>query len=162
MRLRPHRQNIMVWSQTRGPASSDGAARFTRTRQIHRWTRTGALLTVIGLMLLARAGRTRWRPILLLAGGVLTVAGMILTSSVTFILGMLFLLISVLIPSHSSKAFVYCADGPAQLAAHAPFGARPGSAASIATAVTYQDWYQAGVERSMRRYGRALNVSSWA
>jgi hypothetical protein len=38
--------------------------------------RTGALLTVVSLMPLARAGRARWR--LLLAGGVLAVVGVVL------------------------------------------------------------------------------------
>jgi hypothetical protein len=58
-----------------------GAPRLTRlarTRRIHRFIRTGALLMVIGLMRLARAVRPRWR--LLLAGGVLTVVGLMLRS----------------------------------------------------------------------------------
>jgi hypothetical protein len=52
-----------------------GAPPFTRRRRICRWIRTGALLTVVGLMPLARAVRARWRP--LLAGGVLTVVGVL-------------------------------------------------------------------------------------
>ena len=73
MRLRSHRRNLVVWSQSAGSAGSHGAPPFTRRRRIRRWIRTGALLTVVGLMPLARAVRARWRP--LLAGGVLTVAG---------------------------------------------------------------------------------------
>jgi hypothetical protein len=50
------------------------------------------LLAVIGLMRLPRVVRTRWRPVLLLAGAGLTAAGMILPSGAAFIIGMLVLL----------------------------------------------------------------------
>jgi hypothetical protein len=70
MRPRSHRRNLVVWSQSAGSAGRYGAPPFTRRRRIRRWIRTGALLTVVRLMPLARA---RWRP--LLAGGVLTVVG---------------------------------------------------------------------------------------
>src|SRR5690242_18409720 len=73
MRQRSRRRNLVVWSQSTGSAGRHGAPPFTRRRRIRRWIRTGALLTVVGLMPLARAVRARWRP--LLAGGVLTVAG---------------------------------------------------------------------------------------
>jgi len=79
MKLRAHRRNLLV----RSPADRYGAPRLTRlarTRRIHRFVRTGALVTVLGLMRLARAVRPRWRP--LLAGGVLTVAGFMLRSGV--------------------------------------------------------------------------------
>ena len=81
MRLRPHRRNLVVWSSSAGPAGRYGALRFTRPgpdRRIRRSIRTGALLTVIGLVRLARAMRARWRP--LLSGTVLTVAGFIMRS----------------------------------------------------------------------------------
>jgi hypothetical protein len=73
MRQRSHRRNLVVWSQSAGSAGRYGAPPFPRRRRIRRWIRTGALLAVVGLMPLARAVRARWRP--LLAGGVLTVAG---------------------------------------------------------------------------------------
>ena len=79
MRLRAHRRNLVAWSPSVGPADRHGAPRLTRlarTGRIHRFIRTGALLTVIGLRRLARAVRPRWWP--LLAGGVLTVAGLML------------------------------------------------------------------------------------
>jgi hypothetical protein len=63
----------VVWSQSAGSVGRYSAPPFTRRRRIRRWIRTGALLTVVGLMPLARAVRARWRP--LLAGGVLTVVG---------------------------------------------------------------------------------------
>jgi len=108
MRLRPHRRNLVVWSPSAGPAGRYGAPRFTRlarTRRIRRWIRTGALLAVIGLMRLARAVRTRWRP--LLAGMVLTVVGVMLrsgTGSVVFFPGVLFLLSALLTPASSRAA----------------------------------------------------------
>ena len=73
MRLRSHRRSLVVWSQSASSVGRYGAPPFTRRRRIRRWIGTGALLTVVRLMPLARAVRARWRP--LLAGGVLTVAG---------------------------------------------------------------------------------------
>ena len=64
MSLRPHRRNLMVWSPPLGPAERYGASQFTpppRTRRIYRCIRTGALLTLIGLMRLARTMHSRWR-----------------------------------------------------------------------------------------------------
>jgi hypothetical protein len=63
MTLRPHR-NLVVWSQSVGPADGYRALRFTRptrTRRIRRFVRTCALLIVVGLMRLARTARTRWQ-----------------------------------------------------------------------------------------------------
>src|SRR6478736_6883530 len=74
MRQRSHRRNLVVWSQS-GSVGRYGARPFTRRRRIRRWIRTGALLTVVGLMPLARAVRARWRA--LLAGAVLTMVGII-------------------------------------------------------------------------------------
>ncbi len=87
MRLRPHRRNLVVWSPSAGPVGRYGVPGFTRiarTRRIRRWIRTGGLLTVIGLIRLASAVRTRWRP--LLAGGVLTAVSVMLRSGVDAIL----------------------------------------------------------------------------
>jgi hypothetical protein len=63
MTLRPHR-NLVVWSQSVGPADGYGALRFTRltrTGRIRRLFRTAALLAVVGLKRLARTVRTRWQ-----------------------------------------------------------------------------------------------------
>jgi len=101
MRLRAHRRNLVVWSSSVGPADRY-APRLTRragTRRIRRFTHLGALLTVIGLIHLARAVRPRWRP--LLAGVVLTVAGVTLRGgmwSVVLVPGILFLWSALLIP----------------------------------------------------------------
>ena len=49
MRLRAHRRNLVLWSQSASSIGRYGAPPFTRTRRIRRWIRTGALLTVVGL-----------------------------------------------------------------------------------------------------------------
>jgi hypothetical protein len=105
MRLRSRRQSLVVWS------SSDryGAPRSTRlgpTRRIRRGVRTGALLVVIGLMRLARTVRIRWRPVLVLTGGVLTVAGGMLSSGVVLVPGLMLLLAAMLVGSDPPTAFV--------------------------------------------------------
>jgi len=100
MRLRPHRRNLVVWSQSAGSADRLGARRPARARRVRRRIRIGALLTVLGLMRLARALRPRWRP--LLAGTVLTVVGVLLRSGaggVALLPGLLFLVYGLLIPA---------------------------------------------------------------
>jgi hypothetical protein len=84
MRLRAQRRNLVVWSQATSSAGRSGAPPFTRTRRIRRWIRTGALLTIVGLMPLARAGRPRWW--LLLPVAVLTVVGVMLHAFVGVVL----------------------------------------------------------------------------
>jgi hypothetical protein len=77
MRRRPNRRDLVMRSSPVDPADSCGDlryARLARTRRIRRFVRIGALLTVIGLMHLARAVRPCWRS--LLTGVVLTVAGL--------------------------------------------------------------------------------------
>ncbi len=103
MRLRAHRRNLVVWSSSAGLAGRCGAPRLTRparNRWIRRCIRTGVLLTAIGLMGLARGMRPRRQ--VLLGGGVLTVAGIILRGSaagVVLLPGLLFLLSAPLIPA---------------------------------------------------------------
>jgi hypothetical protein len=100
MRLRSHRRNLVVWSQSAGSVGRYSAPPFTRTSRFRRWTRTGALLTIVGLMPLARAVRARWRP--LLAGGVLTVVGVMWLDGpggMVLLLGLLLLLSAPLIPA---------------------------------------------------------------
>jgi hypothetical protein len=89
-------RRTVVWSLSAGSSARYRTARFARpgrARRIRRCVRIGALLTVIGLVRLAHAARLRWRP--LLAGAVLTAAGVILRSgpgSLVFLPGILLLL----------------------------------------------------------------------
>jgi hypothetical protein len=104
MRLRPHRRNLVVWRQSAGPAARHGGLRLTRTRRTPRWIRIGALLTLVGLVGLARGVRARWRP--LLPGVALTVAGVIMRTGpggVLLLPGMLLLLHSLLIPARPEE-----------------------------------------------------------
>jgi len=67
--------------------------------------RTGVLLAAIGLIRLGAAARCRWR--LLLAGAVLTVAGVVLRSGavgMVMIPGMLFLISALLAPADPETA----------------------------------------------------------
>ena len=103
MRPRAHRQDQVVWSPFAGPARTDGTPRLARpqrARRLRRGIRTGALLTAIGLMRLARAVRPRWRP--LVAGSVLTAAGLLLRSGMWAMIllpGLLLLFSAPLIPA---------------------------------------------------------------
>jgi hypothetical protein len=95
MRLRSRRRDVVLWIQSAGSAGRYGSVGFTpirRSQPIRRCIRLGALLAVIGLVRLIRAVRARWRP--LLAGGVLTVAGVMLrggAGGIVLIPGLLFL-----------------------------------------------------------------------
>ena len=98
MRLRQHRRNLVVWSQSAAPTRRYGSPWFARPARTRR-IRTGVLLTVVGLMPLARAVRIRWRPLL---GVVLTVAGVMYRGgpvSVVLFPGLLLLLSALLIPA---------------------------------------------------------------
>jgi hypothetical protein len=94
------RRNLVVWSSATGPAGWHGVgwhgapafARPARTTWIRRLIRTGALYAVIGLIRLARAVRARRYRTLLLAGTVLTMAGIALPSGMAVIAGLLILL----------------------------------------------------------------------
>ncbi len=98
MSLRPYRRNLAMWNLHIGPANRHGVTRPTRRRRIRRRVHIGALLTIIGLMRVARAMRADWRP---LAGVVLTVAGVVLRSGaggVLLIPGLLLLVLALFIP----------------------------------------------------------------
>jgi hypothetical protein len=107
MRLRSRRRDVAVWIPSAGSAHRYGTPRVSRRRRsraIRRCIRLGALLTVIGLVRLAHAVRPRWRP--LLAGGVLTAAGVMLRSGaagLVFIPGVLFLLYAPLIEARPDE-----------------------------------------------------------
>ena len=102
MRQQAHRRNVVVWHQSAGSTGRHGTPRPTRpfrTRRSRRWFRTGALLMIIGVMRLARAARPRWRP--LLAGGVLTVGGVVaaVVWGLVLLPGLLFFLSAALVPA---------------------------------------------------------------
>jgi hypothetical protein len=91
MRIRSHRRNLVVWSSSAASASRPGDrghARLARGRRIW-WLRTGALLTVIGVVRLAQLTRARRRDALLVTGTLLTVIGITLGSMATFCCGVL-------------------------------------------------------------------------
>ena len=100
MRLRPHRRHLVVWSQSDGAYQAWRVTRPGRTRRLRRGIRIATLLTLCSLLPLARAVRARWRP--LLAGVVLTVAGLLLrgssTGSVVLLPGLVLLLSAPLLP----------------------------------------------------------------
>lgn len=102
MRLRPRRQNPVIWSSSVFPDGRFNSQKLTRPAPVSRFhtcIRIGRVLTLIGLMHLARVVRPRWQPIL--AGGVLTIAGIILRTQpggVVLLPGLLFLLSAPLIP----------------------------------------------------------------
>jgi hypothetical protein len=120
MRLRPHGRTLVVWSSYAGP-DRYGLPWFTqvaRPRRIRWWIRTGALLTIIGLMRLARAVQADWR---LPAGVVLTAVGVMLRSSavgVVMIPGLLFLVVAILDPASPRPARTRRAELERELGAY--------------------------------------------
>ena len=105
MRLRPRRRNLVVWSSTAAPAGRGWAgrpglgrrgARRPRLRRIRWWLRTGALLTLLGVLRLARTARVRWEPVCLLAGVVIAGTGFALPAGGgLFMLGLLVLIVTL-------------------------------------------------------------------
>jgi hypothetical protein len=92
-----------MWNLHVGPAGRYGLIRPTRRRRIRRRLHIGVLLTVVGLLRVARGVRADWRP---LAGAVLTAAGVVLRSGAGGVLlmpGLLLLVLAVLVPA-SPKA----------------------------------------------------------
>jgi hypothetical protein len=120
MRLRRRRRSLVMWSSYAGPPGRYGAPRFTppaRSRRIRRWIRNGALLAVIGVIRLATTARGRW----LLAGGVLTVVGLILRNgagSVVLLPGLMFLLFALLTPSGPREARIQHSELERELATY--------------------------------------------
>jgi hypothetical protein len=94
MRMRSQRRSLMVWTRS----DRYGVPAFTglaRHRPIRWWFRTGALLAVIGITRLARTVRARWRPMFLVAGALLVVIGVTLSSAGDFAPGLLVLLVGL-------------------------------------------------------------------
>jgi hypothetical protein len=101
LRPRPRRQNLVIWSPSACRAERGHGLWFSRparSRRVRRRMRTVALFAILGTMRLAAAARPRWRS--LLAGVVLTTAGVVLRSGaagIVMIPGMLFLLSALLV-----------------------------------------------------------------
>lgn len=105
MILRPHRRNLVIWSQSAGSSGRYRAApisRPTRASRIRRLLRLGVLLTVVSLLPLVRSSRGRW----VLAGLVLTAAGIVYRANpagMILLPGLLLVLGAPLVPA-SPKA----------------------------------------------------------
>jgi hypothetical protein len=99
MRRRVHRRNLTVWSSS-DRAGASWLTRPTRNRRVRRFIRTTALLTLLGLMRFAGGAWPRGR--LALAGGMLTVVGIVLRSQpagVVLLPGLLLIFFAPLIPA---------------------------------------------------------------
>ena len=97
MTLRPRRGNLVILSSSADSGGGSWAWRPARPPQIRWFLRTGTLLALIGLMRLARATRTRWEPVSLVAGATLTMIGFELpAASVAFLIGILVLVVTLL------------------------------------------------------------------
>jgi len=107
VRLRPRRRAMVVWTSSSGRTARHGVQEMTRPARPSRirwWLRTGALLTIIGVMRLARIARAHERPTISLAGTVITVIGISLPSKAVLIAGFVVLMLALLIPSDPASA----------------------------------------------------------
>ena len=101
MVLRARRRNVVMWTSSAGLTGRHRITMFPRLARAGRMRRlahTGGLLTLIGLKRLARALHLRWR--LVLAGGVLTVTGVLLRNGaggLVLLPGLLFLFSALLV-----------------------------------------------------------------
>ena len=98
MRMRSHRRSLMIWTPPGGRTDGYGEPAFTRLarpRPIRRWFRTGMLLAVIGITRLARTVRARRGSIFLVAGALLVIIGMTLSSAGALVPGLLVLLVGL-------------------------------------------------------------------
>ena len=107
MSLRPHPRTMVVWSSSSGRTARHGVREMTRSARrgrIRWWLRTGALLTIIGVMRLARIARTHERPTISLAGTVVTVIGISLPSGAVLGSGFVVLMLALFMPSDPASA----------------------------------------------------------
>jgi len=106
VRLRRRRRAMVVWSSSSGRAARHGAQERTRSARpgrIRWWLRTGALLTIIGVMRTGRTARKYPRPALSLAGTVIAAIGISLPSKAVLISGFLVCLLALFMPSERAS-----------------------------------------------------------
>ena len=97
MGKRPHRQNLVVWTSPGRPGDPYHAQGFPPgpSRRMRRGLRAGTVLAVMGLIRLAHIVRARWRPMLLVAGSAMTVAGIATSSGLVLGPGIVVLLFAL-------------------------------------------------------------------
>ena len=113
------RRNLVMCSQSARSAGRHGAPPPTRATPIRRWIRIGLLLTILGLMAVARVVWSRWRP--LLVGTVLTAVGFTLRSGpggMVLLPGLVLLMGAPLIPGRPKADRMRRADLERELAAY--------------------------------------------
>jgi len=110
VRLRSRQRTTVVWSSSSGRAARREVrevrevTRPPRSGRFRWWARTGTLLTVIGVLRLARIVRTHLRPSLSLAGTAITLAGITLPSGPVLVAGFLVLFLALFLPSDPASA----------------------------------------------------------
>lgn len=98
MRRRSYRRSLMLRTPPGGRTDGYGVPAFTRLarpRAIRWWFRTAAQLTVIGVTRLAGTMRARWRSMFLVAGALLVIIGVTLSSAWAFSPGLVVLLVGL-------------------------------------------------------------------
>jgi len=134
VRLRSRRRTLVVWSSSSGRAARHGVREMTRPARgrVRWWLRTGALLTVVGLIRLARIAGKYPRPALSLAGTAITAAGVSLPSETVLVSGFLVLLVALFLPDPASAPARPCSARPCSgrlwampLTPFAPSGQQP-------------------------------------
>ena len=144
MRLRARRRTLVVWRQSARSATRYARPRRDRARRMRRWIRIGALLTVLGLMSLAGGVRARWRPVL--AGVVLTVAGVLMRAgagSVVMLPGLMFLVTAPLLPGRADADSVRRGELERELALYSTPAQRSDLEATL-------DQYPDGITHELR------------
>ncbi len=105
MKLRPHRNDLVVWSRSGVPYGPPRRTRPSRARRIRRRIKISVLLVILGVTRLAHAVPPRSR--LLLAGVALTTASIVLrhgAGNMLYFPGAMFLLTALFTPPGAQAA----------------------------------------------------------
>jgi len=98
MRTQSHRRSLMIWTPSAGRTNGYGVPALTRLARptpIRWWFRTGAPLAVTGITRPARTARARWGSMFLVAGALLVIIGVTLSSAAALVPGLLVLLVGL-------------------------------------------------------------------